>query len=75
MLVFFFPGAALYRKLQTYLMTEEQLQEHGYPRKHPDASGKAIVYNLPEKKAPVDRTYLRNKTRIFLTATGLYIDQ
>lgn len=46
--------AALYRKLQTYLMTEEQLQEHGYPRKHPDASGKAIVYNLPEKKAPVD---------------------
>lgn len=47
-------GAALYRKLKAYLMTEEQLQEHGYPRPNPEASGKAIIYNLPEKKATVD---------------------
>ncbi|XP_020789014.2 RNA exonuclease 1 homolog isoform X2 [Boleophthalmus pectinirostris] len=48
-------GATLYHKLKTYLMTEEQLQEHGYPRKDPEASGKALLYNLPEKKAaPID---------------------
>uniref|UniRef100_A0A8C9XWC8 REX1, RNA exonuclease 1 homolog n=1 Tax=Sander lucioperca TaxID=283035 RepID=A0A8C9XWC8_SANLU len=38
-------GATLYRKLQAYLMTEEQLQEHGYPRASPEAAGKAIVSN------------------------------
>ncbi|XP_072294468.1 RNA exonuclease 1 homolog [Eucyclogobius newberryi] len=45
-------GATLYHKLKTYLMTEEQLQEHGYPRKDPESSGRAVLCNLPEKKAP-----------------------
>lgn len=48
-------GATLYRKLKPYLMTEEQLQEHGYPRTNPEAAGKAVIYNLPEKKAIADR--------------------
>ncbi|KAJ7992949.1 hypothetical protein DPEC_G00267380 [Dallia pectoralis] len=43
-------GANLYRKLRDYLMTEEQFQEHGYPRPHPERSGRALVHNLPEKK-------------------------
>lgn len=43
-------GAILYNKLRKYIMTEEQLQEHGYPRPHPENSGHAVVYNLPEKK-------------------------
>ncbi|GLD49799.1 RNA exonuclease 1 homolog isoform X1 [Lates japonicus] len=47
-------GATLYRKLKTYLMTEEQLQEHGYPRTNPEAAGKAVIYNLPEKKVIAD---------------------
>uniref|UniRef100_A0A665WS00 Exonuclease domain-containing protein n=1 Tax=Echeneis naucrates TaxID=173247 RepID=A0A665WS00_ECHNA len=47
-------GVALYRKLKAYLMTEEQLQEHGYPRTNPEAVGKAVLYTLPEKKAPAD---------------------
>ncbi|XP_077391152.1 RNA exonuclease 1 homolog [Festucalex cinctus] len=47
-------GAALYRKLKAYLMTEQQLQENGYPRINPDSAGKAIVYNLPEKKVGMD---------------------
>lgn len=47
-------GATLYRKLKAYLMTEEQLQEHGYPRLNPEASGRAIIYNLPEKKITPD---------------------
>ncbi|XP_053286526.1 RNA exonuclease 1 homolog [Pleuronectes platessa] len=47
-------GVTLYRKLKAYMMTEEQLQEHGYPRFNPDAPGKALVYNVPEKKAITD---------------------
>uniref|UniRef100_A0A673MU48 RNA exonuclease 1 homolog n=1 Tax=Sinocyclocheilus rhinocerous TaxID=307959 RepID=A0A673MU48_9TELE len=43
-------GAILYKKLKKYAMTEEQLQEHGYPRPHPEVSGHAVVHNLPEKK-------------------------
>ncbi|KAF4110082.1 RNA exonuclease 1 homolog isoform X2 [Onychostoma macrolepis] len=43
-------GAILYKKLKKYGMTEEQLQEHGYPRPHPEMSGQAVVHNLPEKK-------------------------
>uniref|UniRef100_A0A4W5MBI8 REX1, RNA exonuclease 1 homolog n=1 Tax=Hucho hucho TaxID=62062 RepID=A0A4W5MBI8_9TELE len=43
-------GATLYRKLRDYLMTEERLQEHGYPRPHPERSGRAVVHNVPEKK-------------------------
>lgn len=43
-------GAILYKKLKKYIMTEEQLQEHGYPQPHPEMSGHAVVHNLPEKK-------------------------
>ncbi|XP_064845749.1 RNA exonuclease 1 homolog [Oncorhynchus masou masou] len=42
-------GATLYQKLRDYLMTEERLQEHGYPRPHPERSGRAMVHNVPEK--------------------------
>ncbi|GAA6067834.1 RNA exonuclease 1 homolog, partial [Tachysurus ichikawai] len=42
--------AVLYQKLKAYVLTEEQLQEHGYPRPHPEHLGHAIVYNAPEKK-------------------------
>ncbi|XP_039890877.1 RNA exonuclease 1 homolog isoform X1 [Simochromis diagramma] len=47
-------GATLYRKMKAYLMTEEQLQQHGYPRPNPEAAGKAVVYNQPEKKGVAD---------------------
>ncbi|CAL9696447.1 unnamed protein product [Knipowitschia caucasica] len=47
-------GATLYHKLKPYLMSEEQLQEHGYPRKDPEASGRALLCNVEKKAAPVD---------------------
>ncbi|XP_056133434.1 RNA exonuclease 1 homolog [Lampris incognitus] len=47
-------GAALYRKLKAYLLTEEQLQEHGYPRVSPESAGRAVIHNLPEKKSITD---------------------
>uniref|UniRef100_A0A3Q3K9T3 Exonuclease domain-containing protein n=1 Tax=Monopterus albus TaxID=43700 RepID=A0A3Q3K9T3_MONAL len=43
-------GATLYRKLKAYLMTEEELLEHGYPRASPKGAGKASVFNPGEKK-------------------------
>lgn len=45
-------------------MTEEQLQEHGYPRANPEAPGKAIIYNLPEKKIITDREFLMDDTTL-----------
>lgn len=56
-------GAVLYRKLKAYLMSEEELQEHGYPRLNPEASGKAVIHNLPEKKITLDREQLLISTR------------
>ncbi|NWS77854.1 REXO1 exonuclease, partial [Crotophaga sulcirostris] len=43
-------GAALYRRLKEYLMTEEQLKENGYPMPHPDKPGRAILFTAEEKK-------------------------
>ncbi|TDH08773.1 hypothetical protein EPR50_G00101150 [Perca flavescens] len=66
-------GATLYRKLQAYLMTEEQLQEHGYPRASPEAAGKAVIYNLPEKKAisdPFNKICCRCGTEYKINASG-----
>lgn len=42
--------------MREYLMTEEQLQEHGYPRPNPDRPGGAIVHTAAEKKV-LDREY------------------
>lgn len=43
-------GAALYRRLKEYLMTEEQLKENGYPMPHPEKPGRAILFTAEEKK-------------------------
>ncbi|XP_053559064.1 RNA exonuclease 1 homolog isoform X2 [Bombina bombina] len=43
--------AALYKKLKEYVMTPEQLQEHGYPFPHPDKPGRAVLLNAEEKKS------------------------
>ncbi|XP_009961525.2 RNA exonuclease 1 homolog isoform X3 [Tyto alba] len=43
-------GAALYRRLKEYLMTEEQLKENGYPMPHPEKPGRAVLFAAEEKK-------------------------
>ncbi|OCT97495.1 RNA exonuclease 1 homolog isoform X1 [Xenopus laevis] len=43
--------AALYNKLKDYMLSEEQMQEHGYPRAHPDKAGKAVLFNTEEKRS------------------------
>lgn len=54
-------------------MTEDQLQEHGYPRTNPEASGRAIIYNLPEKKPASDREAPRRFLFFYQSASKCYI--
>ncbi|KAM9330590.1 RNA exonuclease 1 homolog [Gastrophryne carolinensis] len=41
----------LYKKLKNYILTLEQLKEHGYPFPHPNSTGKAMVFTKEEKKS------------------------
>ncbi|XP_053317741.1 RNA exonuclease 1 homolog [Spea bombifrons] len=43
-------GAVLYTKMKDYILTPEQLQEHGYPLAHPDKPGRAMLFTTEEKK-------------------------
>ncbi|NXF84701.1 REXO1 exonuclease, partial [Eubucco bourcierii] len=43
-------GAALYRRLKGYLLSEEQLKENGYPLPHPERPGRALLFTAEEKK-------------------------
>lgn len=40
----------LYEKLKKYILTPEQLKEHGYPLMHPEKSGRAVVLTAEENK-------------------------
>ncbi|XP_069818627.1 RNA exonuclease 1 homolog isoform X2 [Dendropsophus ebraccatus] len=42
--------ATIYEKLKKYILTPEQLKEHGYPLVHPEKSGRAVVFTEEEKK-------------------------
>ncbi|NXO83903.1 REXO1 exonuclease, partial [Sitta europaea] len=65
-------GAALYRRLKEYLMTEEQLKENGYPMPHPEKAGRAVLFNAEEKKV-IDsscRICCRCGTEYMVSASG-----
>ncbi|XP_040263493.1 RNA exonuclease 1 homolog [Bufo bufo] len=42
--------ATIYKNLMKYILTPEQLKEHGYPLAHPDKSGRAVVFSGEEIK-------------------------
>ncbi|KAM3938821.1 RNA exonuclease 1 homolog isoform 2-T2 [Leptodactylus fuscus] len=42
--------AAIYKKLKKYILTPEELKEHGYPLVHPEKSGRAMVFTAEENK-------------------------
>ncbi|NXP52976.1 REXO1 exonuclease, partial [Heliornis fulica] len=65
-------GAALYRRLKEYLMTEEQLKENGYPMPHPEKPGRAVLFTVEEKKT-IDsscRVCCRCGTEYMVSASG-----
>ncbi|XP_072261060.1 RNA exonuclease 1 homolog isoform X2 [Pyxicephalus adspersus] len=42
--------ATLYKLMKDYILTPEQLKEHGYPLTHPEKPGKAVVFTAEDKK-------------------------
>ncbi|NXM60181.1 REXO1 exonuclease, partial [Illadopsis cleaveri] len=65
-------GAALYRRLREYLLTEEQLKENGYPMPHPEKAGRAVLFTAEEKKV-IDsscRICCRCGTEYMVSASG-----
>ncbi|XP_009998020.1 PREDICTED: RNA exonuclease 1 homolog [Chaetura pelagica] len=65
-------GAALYRRLKEYLMTEEQLKENGYPMPHPEKPGRAVLFTAEEKKTSDSscRICCRCGTEYMVSASG-----
>ncbi|XP_074834393.1 RNA exonuclease 1 homolog [Carettochelys insculpta] len=65
-------GAALYRRLKEYLLTEEQLKENGYPMPHPNKPGRAVVFSVEEKKTTDSscRVCCRCGTEYMVSASG-----
>uniref|UniRef100_A0A6I8P484 RNA exonuclease 1 homolog n=1 Tax=Ornithorhynchus anatinus TaxID=9258 RepID=A0A6I8P484_ORNAN len=65
-------GAALFRRLKEYLLTEEQLKENGYPLPHPEKPGRALLFTAEEKKVMDSscRICCRCGTEYFVSATG-----
>lgn len=45
-----FKGSDLYNRLSRYILTEEQLQENGYPRPDPENSSAAKVYTTSQQE-------------------------
>uniref|UniRef100_A0A672U6H0 RNA exonuclease 1 homolog n=1 Tax=Strigops habroptila TaxID=2489341 RepID=A0A672U6H0_STRHB len=68
-------GAALYRRLKEYLMTEEQLKENGYPMPHPEKPGRAVLFTADEKKTTDSscRICCRCGTEYMVSASGTCI--
>lgn len=49
-----FKGSALYNMLKKWIMTEQQLRDNGFPRKHPDGpKGRAKVYVMNSRNQSV----------------------
>uniref|UniRef100_A0A8C6NE18 Uncharacterized protein n=1 Tax=Melopsittacus undulatus TaxID=13146 RepID=A0A8C6NE18_MELUD len=68
-------GAALYRRLKEYLMSEEQLKENGYPMPHPEKPGRAVLFTAEEKKTTDSscRICCRCGTEYMVSASGTCI--
>ncbi|XP_034975136.2 RNA exonuclease 1 homolog [Zootoca vivipara] len=65
-------GASLYRRLKEYVLTEDDLKEHGYPLPCPETSGRAVVFNAEEKKTTDGscRVCCRCGTEYMVTPSG-----
>ncbi|XP_063146821.1 RNA exonuclease 1 homolog isoform X2 [Candoia aspera] len=65
-------GAALYRRLKEYVLTEDELKEHGYPLPCPERPGRAVVFAAEEKKLTdgTCRVCSRCGTEYMVTSSG-----
>ncbi|XP_018427739.1 PREDICTED: RNA exonuclease 1 homolog, partial [Nanorana parkeri] len=67
----------LYKLMKHYILTPEQLKEHGYPLAHPEKPGKAVVFTAEEKKSPAAscRICCRCGVEYMVTQSGSCIRQ
>lgn len=69
-------GTKLYKLLKPYVMTEEQLEENGFPRSDPLNYGKAIITSSFSKKPisnnPLERICCRCQRKYRVTIKGKY---
>ncbi|XP_077331948.1 RNA exonuclease 1 homolog isoform X1 [Lithobates pipiens] len=67
----------LYKSMKNYILTPEQLNEHGYPMAHPEKPGKAVVFTTEEKKSPAAscRICCRCGVEYMVTQSGCSIRQ
>ncbi|XP_029138804.1 RNA exonuclease 1 homolog [Protobothrops mucrosquamatus] len=65
-------GATLYRRLKEYVLTEDDLKEHGYPLPCPERPGRAVVFAMEEKKLTDGscRICCRCGTEYMVTSSG-----
>ncbi|XP_068089964.1 RNA exonuclease 1 homolog isoform X3 [Hyperolius riggenbachi] len=67
----------LYKQLKNYILTPEQLKDHGYPLAHPEKPGKAVVFTEEEKKSSSSsiRICCRCGVEFMVTQSGKYVRQ
>ncbi|XP_012937712.1 RNA exonuclease 1 homolog, partial [Aplysia californica] len=66
-----YKGAALYQRLEKYVLTEQQLRDNGYPRPDHDAAGKVRFYKTQEQD-----TLLKDNERVCRRCGHrFYVDQ
>ncbi|XP_025027753.1 RNA exonuclease 1 homolog [Python bivittatus] len=65
-------GATLYRRFKEYVLTEDELKEHGYPLPCPERPGRAVVFATEEKKLTdgTCRVCCRCGTQYMVTPSG-----
>ncbi|XP_044309362.1 RNA exonuclease 1 homolog isoform X2 [Varanus komodoensis] len=65
-------GAALYRRLKEYILTEQDLKVHGYPLPCPEKPGRAVLFAGEERKTSDGscRVCCRCGTEYMVTASG-----
>ncbi|XP_047410239.1 RNA exonuclease 1 homolog [Sciurus carolinensis] len=62
--------AALYRRLQDYLLTEDQLKVNGYPFPHPKTPGAAFLFTVEEKPKKGRRICCRCGSEFAVSSSG-----
>ncbi|GFQ86698.1 RNA exonuclease 1 homolog [Trichonephila clavata] len=71
-------GAALYEHLLTYILTEDQLRENGFPLPHPSELGKAVIEGIYASRTqycndPFKRTCSRCQKTYYVNVDGDYV--